>query len=146
MFMKSKIYYLIYLSTAAAQFSKDDLLKLLAGSRQKNIKLGITGMLLYKDGVFQQILEGPEDAVKSLYATIASDQRHRGVIKLLEGYEAERQFPDWSMGFCDLNSAEAAAVAGYTPFLNTPLTDKQFVSNPGVILQLMLAFKKNVGA
>lgn len=103
-------------------------------------------MLLYKDDVFQQMLEGPEDPVKSLVAAIKSDPRHRGVIKVLEGFEDERQFPDWSMGFCDLNLAEAATMPGYTPFLNTPLTDEQFISSPNVALRLMLAFKKNTGS
>jgi hypothetical protein len=143
--MKQTLYYLVYISTGACEFSKSDLLELLAQSREKNARLGITGMLLHKDGVFQQILEGPEEAVKSLFETIRADKRHRGVIKILDGYQDKRQFPDWSMGFCDLNSAEAAAVPGYTPFLNTPLTDQQFISKPTTALRLMLAFKKNVG-
>ena len=144
--MKEKIYSLLYLSTATRPFSKDDLLKLLAISRQNNAKLGITGMLLYKGGSFQQILEGPEDAVKSLFAKLKGDPRHRGVIQLLDNFEDERQFPDWSMGFSDLDSAEAAAVPGYSPFLSTSLTDEQFISNPGIALRLMQAFKRNIAS
>jgi hypothetical protein len=56
-------------------------------------------MLLYKDDVFQQMLEGPEAPVKSLVAAIKSDPRHRGVIQVLEGFEDERQFPDCCIGF-----------------------------------------------
>ena len=144
--MKTKIYIMIYLSTATRPFSKADLLELLAHSRQNNASLDITGMLLYKGGAFQQILEGPEDAVKKLYAKVALDPRHRGIIKFYESFEPGRQFPDWSMGFCDLNSAEAAAVPGYSPFLNTPLSDEQFISNPGSALHLMQAFKKNTSS
>jgi len=141
--MKPKIYFLIYISTATVPFSKKDLLELLAKARQNNPARDITGMLLYKNGSFQQILEGPKERVRSLFAKIKSDPRHMGVIEVLSGEEDERQFPDWSMGFYDLNSAEAAAIPGYTPFLNTPLTDPQFLSNPGILHRMILTFKKN---
>lgn len=143
--MKPKVFFLLYISTAAVPFSKQDLLDLLAQSREKNLRLGITGMLLYKSGMSQQLLEGTEEAVRSLFETIRSDPRHRGIIKAVDGFQDERQFPDWFMGFCDLDSSEAA-VPGYTPFLNTSLMDEQFVANPSVCRQLMLAFKKNVTA
>jgi hypothetical protein len=142
--MKPKNYYLIYISTATQHFSNDALLELLAKSRQNNAKLGVTGMLLYKDDLFQQILEGPEAVVKALFAKIQLDPRHRGVIKALEGFEDGRQFTEWSMGFCDLNSAAAAAVPGYSEFLNTPLTAGQFLSNPGICRRFMLMFKQNM--
>ena len=141
--MKTKIYSIIYLSTATHPFSKADLLKLLEKSRQNNANLNITGMLLYKAGAFQQILEGSEDAVKMLFAKIQLDPRHRGVINFYENLEDKRHFADWSMGFCDLNSAEAASVPGYSGFLNTPLSDEQFISKPSRALRLMLAFKKH---
>jgi len=141
--MKTKIYSIIYLSTATHPFSKADLLKLLEKSRQNNANLNITGMLLYKAGAFQQILEGPEEAVKMLFAKIRLDPGHRGIINFYENFEDERQFADWSMGFCNLNSAEAASVPGYSPFLNTPLSDDKFVSNPGTALRMMLSFKKH---
>jgi len=144
--MKTKIYSLLYISTALHHFSKDDLLELLAKSRQNNAKLGITGMLLYKGDVFQQVLEGPEDAVKSVFAKISADPRHRGIIKVLETVDDERQFPDWSMGFSDLDSAEAAAVPGYSSFLNTSLMDERFISNPRIAVQLMHVFKKNTAS
>jgi len=34
-----------------------------------------------------------------MYATIATDERHRGVTMLHREEVAERAFPDWSMGF-----------------------------------------------
>lgn len=142
--MKSKFYYLIYISTATRPFSKTELLELLTKSRENNAKLDITGMLLYKNDVFQQILEGPELAVKSLYEKIKMDPRHRGILKALEGSETERQFTEWSMGYCDLNSANAATIPGYSEFMNTPLSDAKFVSDPSICLQFMRMFKANM--
>jgi len=77
-------------------------------------------MLLYKDGNFMQAIEGDEDVVRALHARIALDPRHRGLITLLEGSVPERQFPDWSMGFQNLDAGDAQSVPGYSQFLNTP--------------------------
>lgn len=135
------MFQLVYLSSAITPFTKDQLLALLAKSRENNGRAGITGMLLYKDGNFMQVLEGEEKAVKAIFAKITRDSRHRGVLTLLEVWREERQFPDWSMGFRDLRSAEALATPGYSEFLNTPLTGEEFSSDPTRCQKLLLTFK-----
>ncbi len=77
-----------------------------------------------------QVIEGPENETRSLLEKIAIDSRHRGILKLTEGYTEDRQFPDWSMGFHELNSSDASLTPGYSEFLNTPLTGSEFESNP----------------
>lgn len=52
---------LVYLSEAVGHFSHLDLAELLAKSRANNSTLGITGMLLFKEGKFLQALEGKRD-------------------------------------------------------------------------------------
>ena len=101
-------------------------------------------MLLYKDGNFMQVLEGDEDTVRALSTKIADDPRHRGLITLLQGPREERQFPDWSMGFCDLASAEVLSIPGYNEFLNTPLTREEFSADPSRSQRLLLTFKENM--
>lgn len=120
------------------------MLELLTKSRENNSKAGLTGMLLYKDGNFMQVLEGEEATVRALYEKVHRDPRHRGVITLLQGHVEERQFPDWSMGFQDLNSPEVIATSGYNEFLNTPLTDEQFVVDPTRCQRLLLTFKRSM--
>lgn len=56
-------------------------------------------MLLYSDGRFVQALEGPEDAVRALYARIQRDPRHARVLTVRAGPGPRRYFADWSMGF-----------------------------------------------
>lgn len=56
----------------------------------------ITGALLVADDVFVQVLEGEEDAVRSLYCRIELDPRHEAVTVLQSGM-TERVFPCWSM-------------------------------------------------
>ena len=138
------MFFLTYVSSAVKPFSQSELLDLLTKSRENNSKLGVTGMLLYKDGNFMQVLEGDENAVRVLITKIASDPRHRGLIILLQGPLEERQFPDWSMGFRDLTSAEVLAIPGYNEFLNTPLTGEEFSADPSRCQKLLLTFKKNM--
>jgi hypothetical protein len=68
--MNEKIYFYVYSSTATKAFTQAELLELLKRSREKNSLAGLTGMLLYKNGDFMQVLEGPNQAVHSLIETI----------------------------------------------------------------------------
>lgn len=138
------MFFLTYVSTASQDFSKADLNELLAQCRKNNAQLGITGMLLYKDGNFMQVLEGEESTVRSIYAKIGGDPRHKGEIVLQQGTLEERQFPGWSMGYRDLESQEARSSSNYSEFLNTPLTGQEFAGNPGRSQKLLLSFKRNM--
>ncbi len=97
---------LVYASTAVKQFSADELTELLRRSREKNGRLGITGLLLYKRGEFMQALEGEEASVRALYSIIRVDPRHRNVITLVDVPVAQRRFSDWTMGFENLDEAD----------------------------------------
>ena len=138
------MYFLIYISSASREFSETELRELLAKSRLNNEKLGITGSLLYKDGNVMQVIEGDEEAVKALYNKITLDPRHRGILTLLEGQEEERQFPEWSMAFMDLNSAEAIANPGYSDFLKTSLSRNEFLIDPTICQKLLLKFRQSM--
>ena len=85
---------LVYVSAAVTWFSDRELRALLAQCRLSNAQTGITGMLLYKDGNFMQALEGEERTVRALEARIAADRRHQGMVTLLSGHTAQRQFSD----------------------------------------------------
>jgi hypothetical protein len=125
-------------------FSYEQLVVLLNTSRKNNAPLGITGLLLNKEGNFMQILEGPERAVRELAAKISKDPRHRGIITLLESYSEQRQFADWKMGFKNLKAIEAKSIEGYSEFLNTPLNSRDFVKDPSLAQRLLLGFKNNL--
>jgi hypothetical protein len=64
-----------------------------------NNQLGITGVLLFSEGTFLQVIEGEPQAVNDLYGSIIRDGRHKQVIKLLERDAGQRSFPDWAMGW-----------------------------------------------
>ena len=100
------MYYLIYVSSAAAPMSSDDLLFLLERSRKKNLGLGITGMLVYMNGSFMQMIEGDKPAVLKLFESIKHDSRHTGVIEIMAGEIPDRNFEDWSMGFSFMDQSD----------------------------------------
>ena len=134
----------VYASTALQAFTKPELQALLQEIRQKNAELGITGLLLYKDGNFMQVLEGEQEVLTRLVRVIEHDSRHKGLLVLLRATSAQRLFPDWSMGFRDLADQNAATTVGYTDFMNTPLTGAEFSLDPHRCMRLLLLFKKNM--
>ena len=112
------MYRLVYVSSAVNLFTDDQLKQLLEVSRRNNTAAGITGMLLYLEGNFIQVLEGEQQKVAETHKRIAKDPRHQGLITLLEGDHPEREFADWSMGFKKVQSSEGASLPGYSDFLS----------------------------
>lgn len=104
---------LVYASTATHPFSDDDLTALLATCRENNARAQLTGMLVYRDGRFLQVLEGPEPAVRTLMDTLATDPRHTGIRVMFEEPLEERQFAEWTMGFERADTGSAADLDGY---------------------------------
>ena len=104
---------IVYVSSAKASFGKPEVLELLRTSRLNNERAGLTGILLYKDGNFLQVLEGEGAAVQALFEKISADPRHGGVLRLLKSEIAAREFPDWSMAFRDLRDEALPSAVVY---------------------------------
>ena len=51
------MFHVVYVSSSTQTFTQSDLQMLLQKARDKNTQLDLTGMLLYKDGNFMQVLE-----------------------------------------------------------------------------------------
>jgi hypothetical protein len=101
----------MYVSTASWALDNRELAAILDVSRANNRRLDITGLLLFIDHAFLQILEGPEDAVREIFGRIERDQRHLGIRVLVQQRVAERLFGEWSMGF-DRWTRDAQRTAG----------------------------------
>ena len=133
---------LVYVSASAHLLNDDELEAILHQSRENNSQLGLTGMLLYYDGAFMQVLEGPEIAVRSLYERIRQDTRHHRITLLLEEYIPERNFPDWSMGFRRLNADEASQLEGFMSFDEADRFLEYFQETPQKSMVLLQSFRK----
>jgi hypothetical protein len=134
------LYSLIYVSSAVRAFTAAHLRELLVVCEKNNRRDQVSGMLLYKGGNFMQVLEGPESSVRDTHRRIRADVRHDGLITLMEGPQALRQFPAWSMSFRDLESSSDQP-AGYSAFLDTPLNGSEFTTAPGRAQELLKLFK-----
>ncbi len=90
---------LIYVSEATQPFPDETLDELLVTSAENNAAHNITGMLLYGNGKFMQVLEGEDSVVDRLLLTIRADDRHKNVNLLVRTPISQRSFSTWSMGF-----------------------------------------------
>lgn len=99
---------LVYMSQAVKPYSTDELMGLLRKARQNNSANDITGVLLYFNECFVQVLEGKEELVNATFQRIKKDTRHTNVTELEREYIKERQFPDWSMGFEEVDAKQFA--------------------------------------
>jgi len=86
--------YIVYVSTAKRLLTELELVNLLNVARDKNKKYDITGMLLYCEGTFMQVIEGDKDSLSLIYSAIEQDTRHKNIIKLATGKIDKRNFPD----------------------------------------------------
>lgn len=99
---------IVYLSSSPESWSDEELRAILAQSRRNNERVGVTGLLLYVEQNFIQVLEGEEAAVRETYRRIAQDDRHRNIIKLLDEPIEDRLFRGWSMGFRSAKPTEVS--------------------------------------
>jgi hypothetical protein len=137
-------FFLVYVSSATRLFSRQEIGEILALSHRNNTRLDVSGILLYKDGNLMQLLEGDEDVVEALYARISHDPRHGGLIRMWDGIEEERQFPDWSMAFRDMDSPDVRDTPGYSDFLTTAPTDKGLAMDVTHCQQLLDLFRTSM--
>ena len=105
-------YQVIYSSQAAAPMSMAELEAILVDAREGNRRRGVTGALVYVDGVFLQILEGPRDVVKALMASIARDTRHAGLHVFHEAETDSPMFGSWKMAYLESSPSQLAAWLG----------------------------------
>lgn len=108
---------LIYASAATRELSDEELAEILDKARRKNAALDVTGMLLYHEGSFLQVLEGEAAAVEALYARISEDNRHTRTLIILKTDAKERAFRDWRMAFCRTSEEDLEALPGLSDCL-----------------------------
>ena len=137
------LFQIIYMSNASEPFGRAALLELLQQSVERNRQADVSGLLLYKDGCFMQVLEGEEPEVVSLFSKISRDPRHHHVIPLIHEPIEQRDFPNSAMAFQDLAAVELRDLPGYSEFLNTPLNGDLYARDIPKSKRLLLLFKQD---
>ncbi len=108
---------LIYHSTAT--FAEDAnpntvIRDILRAAQRNNTPIGVTGMLMYEDGVFIQLLEGPREAVTQIFLQLANDPRHTKLAIDECAAITERSFDGFSLGYISQQHGDLRArLLGY---------------------------------
>lgn len=108
---------LIYVSELSPHVGPDCVRDILKESLARNPQMNVSGMLLYINGSFLQVLEGQPEDVEVLYGEkISSDPRHSHARVLLDSERDEPDFLQWSMGFAAITAHDMDAIAGMNDF------------------------------
>ena len=136
----SKLSHLIYASKAEKDLSEKDIIDILKFARKNNEAINVTGMLLFEQGSFLQVLEGEEEVLNKLFTTISKDKRHMDIVKIINEAIPERKFKDWSMGYASLTKSELGSIEGMNDFFqgSSCLTDL----DKGRAKKILIAFSE----
>ena len=135
------LYHLGYVSTAAVDFSDEALIALLGEARSANTDRDVTGLLLYREGSFYQVLEGSESAVMATFHDIEGDPRHKEVRVLFDGETESREFADWQMGFLNLDGIDMDTLSGFSDFMTRDADPREFLESLSRGKRLALMFR-----
>ncbi len=134
---------IVYSSASSEKMPKSKLYQILRQARLGNAKRGVTGILVFADNTFFQVLEGQEDVVRSLMQKITPDKRHRDVKIIFEGQVAAPAFSSWEMAYVSTNAQEMAAWAGLRSTTTLDDTLDHLRSTPSHVPDILL---KLIGA
>ena len=135
---------LIYSSEAAPGLAAAELEKMLEESRIRNKVYGITGVLLFVDGAFMQILEGEKEDVLGLMERIERDPRHHGVKVFYEEEVDERAFASWSMAYLSPSAEQVAKWAELEGATTIGAVLSSVERNPGSLPKMVVNILKTL--
>ncbi|WP_109299784.1 BLUF domain-containing protein [Aquimarina sp. AU474] len=88
-----------YVSTVNPLISNSDITDLFDYISVHNNVLEITGILIYSDGNFFQVLEGERQIIKKMFEKILKDSRHYNIIKMLDKEIKDGSFSKYYSSF-----------------------------------------------
>lgn len=96
---------IIYISKITNPLSNNEIESIGIVSSQNNMKIDVTGTLVFFEKMFFQIIEGDDKEVDRLFEKIGNDPRHCDIIRLkTEDDINERLFPNWYMKTINLDN------------------------------------------
>ena len=134
-----KLIQVIDVSAARNLFYPAELRELLRLARIKNGQIDVTGMLLYHEGSFLQVLEGPPSAVNPLLETIDRDQRHHNLMLLLRREIEALNFADWKMGFVEV-ATQSKSLPGFRDYFKSHSSFLGLQGDPKTIERIVNGF------
>ena len=131
-----------YVSRLSQPMSSEQLLALLMQCRDNNAAQGVTGMLLYGNGTFLQVIEGDAPVIDGLVEKIWADPRHAEK-KLLHRREiSRREYADWSMAFERISDEGFWSVEGLKDFSARDFNYDYLVGHQPLVSALMDRYRE----
>jgi hypothetical protein len=128
------IYYSANRLSGDAEMLVSQIDAILASSRRNNRVGNITGALMFSQGYFGQVLEGPQSAIEATFERIQRDRRH-GDVELLDfSPTSSRHFDRWSMAFV---GERTPAVADFARFASKTGFDDSALSGHRILEKLL---------
>lgn len=133
------MHHIVYASTSFDILSTNELNGILKRARLTNAANNITGLLLYNDGNFLQVLEGEKDIIHNCYKRIGNDPRHYGIFKLLDEPITQRAFQNWSIAYISYGELSASQKEGFSSLTSMVADhDEDTITNSQVIVHSYL--------
>lgn len=98
-------------------------------------------MLLYHDGNFMQVLEGPAAAVDALIPKLRRDPRHTGLIVLLRKPIDAPIFGEWRMAFRNTSELSPVELSEVSKFLQPTFSEGENGEQSSAALKLLQVFR-----
>lgn len=93
-----------YVSSAKQNLSIIDQQFIFDQTLKKNTSLDISGVLVFNEGNFMQIIEGENDKISILYDKIKEDSRHHNIIEIINNPVKEKLFEGFETGYAVINN------------------------------------------
>lgn len=111
-------YAISYVSTANKDLIDLEVSNIMEGTMKFNRNHDITGILLYNEKNFFQLLEGEKQTVLDLYKIISEDSRHHDIIKFLEKPVFNPSFDGYLTEFItDIKRCDESTLEKYLHYL-----------------------------
>jgi len=136
--MPHRLSKLVYVSDAVEPMTRESLHALTERICERNHRKGVTGVLLYGNGHFMQVLEGDLTTLSQTFGRIQRDKRHRHVRLLYFQPIAKRSFGEWAMKVINLDDQRMLDRRPFRTLLEEAGTYRADPETPGADLAMQL--------
>ena len=102
---------IVYHSVSTKPFSRGEIAALVLASANYNAKVDVTGVLVYEDGCFLQVLEGPSVSIDMVMLRIEKDPAHQNIQTVQDQAVGGRLFQNWAMRVCNVREPPSTSAA-----------------------------------
>lgn len=130
-------YAISYVSTARIELQEQGVKDIMKKTNEYNTDEKITGLLLYNERNFFQLLEGEKKTIQNLYERIIKDSRHQDIIKFLEKPVFKPAFDGYLTDFItDTNKYDKSQLKDYLHYIE--VLDPESEKSLKRVIELMM--------